>query len=559
MDPEKPVSKYSQWFLAEVDGIKGFQNVAERGFLASEIWWNALMEIMDRKGCENFAISRYKGWVQIMNRTDPFSSVAKSMSSQEYSLLHHYVHVVVPHTIGRCLVFKQVPGHRGHVLQDWVGLAITDRDLLCSGILLRACRDILQRNPHDPALTHMALQYKQIGLVSLRRAVGDISPTVSALTIAKAVALALDEVDFGDAHVARQHLKVPPPISIMSSPISDIPIGSWILVTGATGFVASHVIKQLLERGYKVRGTTRDQAKAQWVIDDHFKSYTDSGSFELATVPDISVDGAFDEAAKDVSAIAHIASVLDFDPNPNNVIPQTVAGVTSLLETASKENSVKKFVYTSSMVAAVMPTPEDETRVERHTWNNFATEAAWMPPPYEPSRNLFVYAASKTAAEQELWKFVEEKKPHFSTNVISPAVILGEPLHKRHVESFGNWIYSLFMEKREMLDPCQSAWFVDVKDVARLHVAGILDPELKSTRLQAWGHVAHWNDVLTILRELRPQRRFLADYPETFHIKTSTDQSESVAILNKWGGQNGWKSLMQTISEGIDNPYWQVE
>lgn len=242
----------------------------------------------------------------------------------------------------------------------------------------------------------------------------------------------------------------------MSSPPTAIPTGSWVLVTGATGFVASHITRQLLQRGYKVRGTVRDQAKAQWLIDDHFKSYADSGSYELVTVPDLSAAGAFDEAVKGVSAVAHIASVLDFDPNPNNVVPQTAAGVTSVLESASKESSVTRFVFTSSIVAAIFPTADQDGVVDRNSWNEFAVKEAWDPPPYEPSRAMLVYAASKVAAEQALWKYVDENKPQFVTNVVSPSGILGEPLHERHATSYGNWIYSLFTEKREMIDTFQT-------------------------------------------------------------------------------------------------------
>ncbi|EXL74204.1 hypothetical protein FOPG_10633 [Fusarium oxysporum f. sp. conglutinans race 2 54008] len=345
----------------------------------------------------------------------------------------------------------------------------------------------------------------------------------------------------------------------MSSPPTAIPTGSWVLITGATGFVASHVTRQLLQRGYKVRGTVRDQAKAQWLIDDHFKSYADSGSYELVTVPDLSAAGAFDEAVKSVSAVAHIASVLDFDPNPNNVVPQTVAGVTSVLESASKESSVTRFVFTSSIVAAVFPTADQDGVVDRNSWNEFAVKEAWAPPPYEPSRAMLVYAASKVAAEQALWKYVDENKPQFVTNVVSPSGILGEPLHERHATSYGNWIYSLFTEKREMIDTFQTAFFVDVQDVALIHVAALLDPEVKDARLQTWGHKAHWNDFLPILRELRPQRKFIPEYPETFYLKLSTDQSESVALLKKWAGQDGWKPLRQIITEAINNPCWKTE
>ncbi|KLP05658.1 NADPH-dependent aldehyde reductase [Fusarium fujikuroi] len=345
----------------------------------------------------------------------------------------------------------------------------------------------------------------------------------------------------------------------MSSPSTAIPTGSWVLVTGATGFVASHVTRQLLQRGYKVRGTVRDQAKAQWLIDDHFKSYADSGSYELVTVPDLSAAGAFDEAVKGVSAVAHIASVLDFDPNPNNVVPQTVAGVTSVLESASKEPSVTRFVFTSSIVAAVFPTPDSDGVVDRNSWNEFAIKAAWAPPPYEPSRAMLVYAASKVAAEQALWKYIDENKPNFVANAICPSGILGEPLHERHAISYGNWIYSLFIEKREMIDTFQTAFFVDVQDVALLHVAALLDPELKDARLQTWGHKAHWNNFLPILRELRPKRKFISDYPETFYLKLSTDQSESIALLKKWASQEDWKPLKEIITEAINNPYWKTE
>lgn len=245
----------------------------------------------------------------------------------------------------------------------------------------------------------------------------------------------------------------------MSSPPTAISPGSWVLVTGATGFVASHVTRQLLQRGYKVRGTVRDESKAQWLIDDHFKSYADNGSYELVTVSDISAAGAFDEAVKGVSAVAHIASILGFDPNPNNVVPQTVAGVTSILRSASNESSVTRFVFTSSQAAATFLTPDQDGVIDRDSWNELAVKMAWSPPPYEASRAMLVYAASKVAAEQALWKYVADNKPRFVTNVVSPSGILGEPLHDRHATAYGNWIYAIFTEKVEMIDSFQSGRF----------------------------------------------------------------------------------------------------
>lgn len=73
-----------------------------------------------------------------------------------------------------------------------------------------------------------------------------------------------------------------------------------ILVTGASGFVASHVIRYFLEAGFKVRGTVRSEKSAAKVREVHSK-YTDALSF--AFVKDISEIGAFDEAVKGVDGV----------------------------------------------------------------------------------------------------------------------------------------------------------------------------------------------------------------------------------------------------------------
>lgn len=74
-----------------------------------------------------------------------------------------------------------------------------------------------------------------------------------------------------------------------------------ILVTGASGYVASHVIRQFLEAGYKVRGTVRNEASAEKVRHAHAQ-YADNLSFSY--VKDMSVPGAFDEAVQGVDGVS---------------------------------------------------------------------------------------------------------------------------------------------------------------------------------------------------------------------------------------------------------------
>lgn len=251
----------------------------------------------------------------------------------------------------------------------------------------------------------------------------------------------------------------------MAEPQSSIPKGSWVLVTGATGFVGSHTVKAFLERGYKVRGTVRDLKKASWLVSNTFKFYADRGDFELTVVADLGADHAFDEAVRGVSAIAHVASIVTFEADPNKVIPATVAGATGILEAALKEPSVKEFVYTSSIVAATMPVPGNPTRVDKSTWNDFVVEAAWAPPPYDGNRGMFSYMASKVSAEKAVWKFAEERNPHFTINAVLPASIMGEALNKAHNEGGGAWVKTIYDGDMSVLGSLSACKFCGISNL----------------------------------------------------------------------------------------------
>lgn len=247
----------------------------------------------------------------------------------------------------------------------------------------------------------------------------------------------------------------------MSSSARTIPTGSWVLVTGATGFLASHVLRQFLALGYRVRGTVRDVQQSSWLVEGRFKTYADAGALELVAVPDLGVDGAFDEAIKGVAAVLHIAYVTRIVADPNEVITPSVAGVDSILNAALRESSgsVKEIVFTSSAVAASPLTQDvDNGTVDRASWNDAALEAAWAPPPYGPSHLTANYAASKVAAEKEVWRLVGENKNKlpFTVNVVAPAGIIGEPLNKKHIEGHANWIVHAFRGNKAILDAMQA-------------------------------------------------------------------------------------------------------
>lgn len=139
-----------------------------------------------------------------------------------------------------------------------------------------------------------------------------------------------------------------------------------------------------------------------------------------------------------------MASVISLNPDPENVIPVVVKGAVNAATSAAKQASVKRFVYTSSSTAIAGAKPNVEFTISTDDWNDEAVEAAWKPPPYEAGREWITYAASKTLAEQEMWKFVKEQKPGFVLNSVLPNANFGEILSDKQPASTAQWIKLLY-------------------------------------------------------------------------------------------------------------------
>ena len=105
--------------------------------------------------------------------------------------------------------------------------------------------------------------------------------------------------------------------------MASLPKGSLILVTGSNGFIASHIVDQLLQVGFNVRGTVREASKADWLTDYVAEKYG-TGRFEAAIVPDMSVKGAFDDAVKGVPcSFPAIVAGRDADPTTIQESPRS--------------------------------------------------------------------------------------------------------------------------------------------------------------------------------------------------------------------------------------------
>ncbi|KAK7526040.1 aldehyde reductase [Phyllosticta citriasiana] len=335
-----------------------------------------------------------------------------------------------------------------------------------------------------------------------------------------------------------------------------IPKGSTILVTGVNGLIGSHVADQLIKFGYKVRGTVREPSKHKWIEELFEKSYG-PGKIELVSVKDMAADGAFDEAIKGVSGVAHVASVVSFDLDPEKVIPPVVAGTLNAAKAAAKEPSVKRFVLTSSAVAATFPNSEKENVIDEKSWNEWSvTESKKKKDEDSGVRRYTVYAASKTLGEQELWKWYRETKPNFVVNTVLPYANLGLCLDPKNqgTPSTAAWVPILI--KGDMENPAMQAppqYYVDTQDTALQHVAGLIDPEVKDERIFGFAGKYNLDMILDILRKHYPQHKF----PENFH--GNLDLTEIAPLTQARGeevlkrlGRPGWTPLEVSVKRNAE-------
>lgn len=247
-----------------------------------------------------------------------------------------------------------------------------------------------------------------------------------------------------------------------------------VLVTGANGYVASWLVKRLLERGFDVHGTVRDPQNPSKT--DHLERIAEGcpGTLSLFRADLLDPDG-FDRAMKGCGLVFHTASPLIVrgvgEPLRELIEPAT-AGTRNVLRAADRTPSVRRVVLTSSIVAvygdaADLETLGEDAFDESH-WNATSNE------------NHQPYSYSKTLAERLAWKIAAEQaegseQARWDLVVVNPGLVLGPSLSIHTsaegvlvMRDFGNGYYRFGAPALEFA-------IVDVRDVAEGHIrAGLL-------------------------------------------------------------------------------------
>ena len=262
-------------------------------------------------------------------------------------------------------------------------------------------------------------------------------------------------------------------------------MSTTVFVSGATGFIAQNIIKELLSKDYKVIGSVRSEKKGQ-----DLEKLINSSNFKYTIVPEIGTPGAFDETLKEnpeIKVVLHTASPVFFtsDDVKKEILDPAVEGTKNVLVAVQKYGTnVERFVYTSSTVC-VLPFGTGQSPKEARVF----TEEDFNPITEEQGvANAFAaYSAGKTFAEKEVWKFMETEKPKFKVSFVLPLFVFGPQAYKVDDNTKLNFtsgiIKSLLQMKPDDEIPENLGYFIDVRDVAKAHLVAFEKDEAINQRL----------------------------------------------------------------------------
>lgn len=270
-----------------------------------------------------------------------------------------------------------------------------------------------------------------------------------------------------------------------------------IVVTGASGFVAKHVIGELLRAGYRVRGTHRNRNKLR-AIHASMNVLAPAMEDRLDLVEaDLLDDAGWAAVMEDATAVMHVAAtIVAEEPKDSTVVIRpAVEGTERVLRFAHAEG-IKRVIMTSS-IATVGYGHGHDAGPRTYTEADF-TNLSHM-------RRPWAYCIGKTRAEQAAWAFASGK--NMSLTTIHPGAILGPATDPETSISLG--LVSGLLDGSTPAMPRIGFAISDVRDVAAMHLAALRNPESIAQRYLCTGPYTTFEEVAAILRQHYP------DYPVT--------------------------------------------
>ena len=277
--------------------------------------------------------------------------------------------------------------------------------------------------------------------------------------------------------------------------LTGIPVDTTapVLVTGATGYLGSWVVKGLLDAGATVHAAVRDPEAASKVA--HLKRAAEQapGTLELFAA-DLLQPGSYDEAMAGCGVVIHTASpfVRNVDDPQRDLVDPALEGTRNVLDGIGRTPSVRRVVLTSSIAAMFGDAADIENYPGRilteDCWNTTSSLA------HEP------YSYSKTLAEQEAWRLAAGQE-RWDLVVINPAFILGPALGPAPTSESFTVVRMLIDGTTRMGAPRVGLSAVDVREVAGAHIAAAFTPKAHGRYILS----AEDTDIVSLGRRLLPR------------------------------------------------------
>ncbi|KAG0476625.1 hypothetical protein HPP92_013466 [Vanilla planifolia] len=267
-------------------------------------------------------------------------------------------------------------------------------------------------------------------------------------------------------------------------------VGKVVCVTGASGYIASWIVKLLLQRGYTVKASVRDPDDPKKT--KHLQRLQGASERLQLFKADLLQEGSFDVAFHGCDGVFHTASpfyLVVKDPQVELIDP-AVKGTLNVLNSCSKSSSVKRVVVTSSMAAVAYN--------ERPRTPDVVVDETWFSNPDVCRANKAWYWLSKTLAEEAAWNFAKDHALDLVS--INPAMVIG-PLLQPTLNTSADVILNLINGSSTF--PNATFGWVNVKDVAEAHIKAYELPSA-SGRYCLVESVLHYSEIVKIIKDLYP-------------------------------------------------------
>jgi len=283
-----------------------------------------------------------------------------------------------------------------------------------------------------------------------------------------------------------------------------------VLVTGASGFIAKHIVSQLLNAGYRVRGSVRSARRGQEVVNAVRPTLKDPNNLDqrLEFVElDLLRDEGWDQAMADMDVLMHTASPFPIEQpsNEEELIRPAVDGTLRALRAAHRAG-IKRVVITSSTVTIMIKELERGREALDETDSTDLSDPRAIP-----------YVKSKTLAEIAAWEFLEKHAPDMELTTINPAFVLGPPLDAKIGTSL-KVVQRLLRAKDPML-PNFGFPTVDVRDIAAMHIRALERPDAIGKRFIGGDQFFWFVDMAKTLQKEYPDRKIVTRKAPNFVVR----------------------------------------